>query len=240
LGRNGTQPGPADAPGVSALRARAAVLLARAVEAQGRAPEAEQLLRGLIDAPQTDAGSLPAIHLQLYRLLAAGGRVEEAERVRQLLVERFPRSPEAAAARPQAGGSAGHIVPAPTPADLFGFAEAPAAPAPAGEPEGDGNRPAPQGGGTSQAPAESSAAPSASPPKLALVQAGSFTVEENARYLVRDLQKLGYPARVLERELDGRRFYRVVVDPPGPVEAAQALLLMLKNAGYEGFLLFLD
>jgi len=73
---------------------------------------------------------------------------------------------------------------------------------------------------------------------LVLVQAGSFIMAENAEYLVSDLQGLGFAARIVDFTLDNKLYYRVVIDPPMAVEEAQKELMRLKNAGFEGYLLF--
>lgn len=75
---------------------------------------------------------------------------------------------------------------------------------------------------------------------LVLVQAGSFKMKENAEYLAKDLQGLGFTARIVDFKLEDKLYYRVVVDPPRVVEEAQKVLMRLKDAGFEGFLLFLD
>ncbi|MBA7545386.1 hypothetical protein ES705_37753 [subsurface metagenome] len=75
---------------------------------------------------------------------------------------------------------------------------------------------------------------------LVLVQAGSFEMKENAEYLASDLQGLGFAALIVDFKLTDKLYYRVVVDPPRVVEEAQKVLMRLKDAGFEGFLLFPD
>jgi len=75
---------------------------------------------------------------------------------------------------------------------------------------------------------------------LVLVQVGSFKMKENAEYLASDLLGIGFEARIVDFKLEDKLYYRVVVDPPMAVEEAQKVLMHLKDAGFEGFLLFPD
>ena len=90
-------------------------------------------------------------------------------------------------------------------------------------------------------PLAPSPAPEASPaPAVAtsvLVQVGSFRDPDNARYLVRDLASRGFEARVVEAKLGEARYYRVVVGRGQSPDGAQATILRLKDAGFEGVLL---
>jgi cell division protein FtsN len=87
----------------------------------------------------------------------------------------------------------------------------------------------------------SAPAPQASPPAPeAVVQVGSFRDEENAGYLVRDLKTKGFAAQVTEAVIHGARYYRVVIGSVHNAEQAQALLVRLKEAGFEGVLLLPD
>lgn len=82
--------------------------------------------------------------------------------------------------------------------------------------------------------------PVSSEEQLVLVQVGSFRMKENAEYLASDLQGLGFAACIVDFKLEDNLYYRVVVDPPRVVEEAQKVLMHLKDAGFEGFLLFPD
>ncbi len=75
-------------------------------------------------------------------------------------------------------------------------------------------------------------------PKNVLVQTGSFRDPENAHYMVRDLKERGFDARIVEKEIGATLYYRVVIGSPQSVESAQLLLLRLKDATFEGVLLF--
>ena len=208
--------------------ARVELLRGRALRLEERLPEAEAAFRAAAPAS-------PGAALELFLLLEGRLPKSGADEALAVLEARFPGSPEAALARGvREGKAASGVERAVNPADLLEAASA--------------------GGPTAGAPAPPvTAAPTAAPPPAVppaatraapagvLIQTGSFTVEENAQYMVRDLQRAGYSARVLKRELGGKSFFRVVVAPEGGTDAAaQALLLKLKNAGFEGFLLFPD
>ena len=72
----------------------------------------------------------------------------------------------------------------------------------------------------------------------ALVQTGSFRDRENAQYMVRDLKVSGFEAGIVEKRIGTTLYYRVVIGPLMTVEQAQAVLMQLKDASFEGVLLF--
>jgi cell division septation protein DedD/thioredoxin-like negative regulator of GroEL len=76
------------------------------------------------------------------------------------------------------------------------------------------------------------------PDPTALVQTGSFRDRENAEYMVRDLEASGFEAVILEKTIGGTHYYRVVIGPLMTVEQAQTVLMKLKDASFEGVLLF--
>ena len=78
------------------------------------------------------------------------------------------------------------------------------------------------------------------PSPTALVQTGSFRDRENAEYMVRDLKASGFEAEVVEKTIAGSLYYRVVIGPLMTVDQAQAVLMKLKDASFEGVLLFPD
>lgn len=77
-------------------------------------------------------------------------------------------------------------------------------------------------------------------PRVIGIQTGSFSDQANASVMRDEILEEGITAELREIELDGRRYYRVVVPTEGPVppEAAQELVVRLKELGVEGFLLF--
>lgn len=77
-------------------------------------------------------------------------------------------------------------------------------------------------------------------PVLVLIQVGSFRDPENAHYMLKGLKQDGFNASILERRISGKVYYKVVVGEPCTPEAAQELLIRLKDKAYEGFFLFLE
>lgn len=67
-----------------------------------------------------------------------------------------------------------------------------------------------------------------------LVQTGSFLDRENAEYLSRDLNKLGFEAFVEQQSIDGKLYNKVFINADS-VEDARNLILKLKDKGYEGY-----
>lgn len=202
--------------------AAARVLLAGVYLATERGAQAEAELRGLLrDLPQTQA--VPGALLALGQALREGGDALGAEEVLAELKARFPASPEALLA-------AGDSRRAALPLRLLPPALQRQPDSPSGSSGPAESAPPP---GLTR-PAENGGQPA---PRKALVQAGSFRDAENARYLARDLEARGFEARVVEKPLGQALYYRVVVGPEQSPEAAQALILQLKDAGYEGFLL---
>jgi rare lipoprotein A len=65
------------------------------------------------------------------------------------------------------------------------------------------------------------------------VQAGAFTVVENANRLQQKLSSLGH-ASVVPAMVNGKQFYRVRVGPIPDVEHADAMILRVKQAGIAG------
>ena len=230
--------------GAAADAPRAELLRGRALRLEGREGEAEAAFRAA-------APAAPGAALELFLLLEGRPGRTGADEALAALEARFPGSPEAAIARGvREGKAAAGVERAVDPAGLLGGPAAPGAPAgtpPDGTPPGGaaaGAAPAAAAAVAAVPPAAvrpAAARPDAVPTAAVLVQTGSFTVEENAEYMVRDLHRAGYSARIQKRELNGKSFFRVVVEPEGGGSAAaQGLLLKLKNAGFEGFLLFPD
>jgi cell division protein FtsN len=56
--------------------------------------------------------------------------------------------------------------------------------------------------------------------------------------MVRDLKARGFAADVQTARVGEHLYYRVLVGPPQPIPEAQALLVRLKEAGFEGMLYF--
>ncbi len=68
------------------------------------------------------------------------------------------------------------------------------------------------------------------------IQVGSYTVRENADYMVRDLVKLGFQAETVRADIKGKIYYRVFVGQDLSSDEAQTILARLNDAGVGGYL----
>ena len=59
-----------------------------------------------------------------------------------------------------------------------------------------------------------------------------------AKLILRHLQSGGFDAGIVEKKIGGTLYYRVVIGPQMTVEEAQSVLMRLKDASFEGVLLF--
>lgn len=215
------------------LQARIWLLLARIHGLEGKQREAEPLYRLLITS-YGDTTVAPATLLAYYEFLTSLGRKGEAAEQLEKLARGFPDSPELALAQ----GGDGRIAYAPSPS-RFLPQELPA-------PVGKGIEAAEQASSGEAAIAEAKpTAPTAAeeekpPPLNVLVQTGSFRDPENAHYMIRDLKASGFDAGIMEKRIGDTVYYRVVIGPAQTAEKAQAVLMKLKDASFEGVLLFLE
>ncbi len=69
------------------------------------------------------------------------------------------------------------------------------------------------------------------------IQTGSFRNHENADYMRRDLQKLGFSAFVDAQNIEGTLYYKVLIDAKKQA-AVQKIILRLKDKGFEGYPLY--
>lgn len=215
------------------LQARIWLLLARIHGLEGKQREAEPLYRLLITS-YGDTTVAPATLLAYYEFLTSLGREGEAAEQLEKLARDFPDSPELALAQ----GGDGRIAYAPSPS-RFLPQELPAH-------VGKGIEAAEQASSGEAAIAEAKpTAPTAAeeekpPPLNVLVQTGSFRDPENAHYMIRDLKASGFDAGIMEKRIGDTVYYRVVIGPAQTAEKAQAVLMKLKDASFEGVLLFLE
>jgi cell division protein FtsN len=248
------------------LEARIRLLQARICSVQDRHGEADNLFQ-LLAAKYGGTEVGPGILLAYYEYLLAQGRNETANEQLEKLAREFPDSPELALARAAEGEETIGYAPIPSrllPRDLAAPQERPGSdqePAEAratvqseqstAQPRQTASQPEPQPvHKTSQLAAQSEqAAPSTAsqlatkqPPQpqiqTVLVQTGSFRDRENAEYMVRDLKASGFETEIMEKQIGGTLYYRVVIGPLMTVDKAQAVLMKLKDAGFEGVLLF--
>jgi len=209
------------------LQARIWLLLARIHGLEGKQREAEPLYRFLITT-YGDTTVAPAVYLAYYEFLTAIGREEEAADQFEKLARVFPDSPELALARAQEGN--GPIAYAPSPSRFLPRE----LPAPS---DGAGT---PGAATTPTTPTTPAADKQEQAPRNVVVQTGSFRDPENAHYMIRDLKAIGFAAGIMEIRIDDTVYYRVVIGPARTAEKAQAVLMKLKDAGFEGVLLFLE
>ncbi len=205
--------------------AEAALLLsARAQVAMEREREAFAELEAY---HQDHAVTLPKTLLYKAELAARLGRDARRAELVERISDEFPDSPEARLASKPSGAGDRRVELLPSPAGLFsGFERAVALPEPETPREADGPR-------DDAADAE---------PRVVGVQTGSFSVKENAEYMVRDLREEGFSeAEVRRREVGDSTYYQVFVpvsSSQGHRSEAQRVVVELKELGFEGFLLF--
>ena len=238
------------------LQARIWLLLARIHGLEGKQREAEPLYRLLITT-YGDTTVAPAIYLAYYEFLTAIGREEEAVEQLEKLARGFPDSPELALIQAQGGN--GRITYAPSPSRFLPRE----LPVPVGK-DIESGEPAPSGEAGTPVAAASPGEPALSgeattvetipatpstpaaaeeekpPPRNVLVQTGSFRDPENAHYMIQDLKAIGFDAGIMEKRIGDTVYYRVVIGPAQTAEKAQAVLMKLKDASFEGVLLFLE
>ena len=73
-----------------------------------------------------------------------------------------------------------------------------------------------------------------------MVQTGSFTVKENAEFMLAELVRLDFPAQVKEVEIRGKVYYRVLVGELTGREQIRETITRLKENGFEGFQVSVD
>ena len=198
-----------------ALRLQARLQEARILQLQGKKSEALETLNVLYE----QRGSLSAEILygmhSLYSLIYAKNTSESAyaAEIARLLQERYPDSPEYALLQRK-------IQRKPTPETALGL-----------NTQANGSADSLSSGGTGTPP-ETETEEEA--PKSRAIQTGSFQDAENAHYMQRELEKLGFTAMVAQAEVNGTSFFRVLV-PIAYGETEQEVVLRLKEKGFEGY-----
>ena len=229
------------------LQARVWLLLARIQGQAGKQREVEALYQLLITT-YGDTTITPSSLLAYYEFLIDLGREEEAAEQLEKLAGEFPDSPELALAKAQGEDDRIAYAPSPSrflPRELPVSGErrieaeepeaGPAEPGPSGEPAISG-----EAGIAETTPSAPEAVDQQPPSRNVLVQTGSFRDPENAHYMIRDLKASGFDASIVEKQIGGTVYYRVVIGPAQTAEKAQAVLMKLKDASFEGVLLFLE
>jgi len=208
-----------------ALKRRAIFHLARLFAATGDLSEACRLAAALLEEGARHRGD-EAILLFLFETAGRLGQESRKKAALDRLAAEYPESPEYRLARLAAGSPSG-VKPFPSPSSLL-------------SPPAEGSPPA---AGAGKAAVPESGVPAASAPQIPwAVQTGSFSVRENAEYMVLDLKKAGFPAEIREETRPGgNRMHKVVVPLPPDArtdQGTQNLLIRLKERGIEGFLIF--
>ncbi|MCL1818015.1 MAG: SPOR domain-containing protein [Spirochaetaceae bacterium] len=214
---------------------RAAFLLTRILAAKGSREEAMGIAMRLTEDTANPADN-ENIFLFIFTLADSLGRETERSLALRNLAKDYPDSPEFRLASRAAGQSrSAAVTPLPTPSALLNPFSAMEGAAPSPAVTQAGATGAETKGAASPPPAAAQAAPSAT-----AVQTGSFSVRENADYMVRDLRSRGFAAEIREAaDRTGNPVYRVVVPiAGGGPDEAQKLLMRLKEKSIEGFLLF--
>ena len=76
------------------------------------------------------------------------------------------------------------------------------------------------------------------PPIVKYIQTGSFIDKENAEYMVKGLMENGFNAKIVDKNIHNKVYYRVLVSIPEPDKNINEFLIQLKDAGYEGILYY--
>lgn len=256
----------AEAAGDRGKRESGVLLLARATTASGELKAAYTELQ-----QYSENHDLIKPETLMYKadLAARLGKDERREALLKRIAEQFPESPELRLARRTGGRGDPWVQLRPSPAGLFGSSSGILSDAAPSEQAGPDQREPDRRGArdTAEEAKDLTAAETleellrggasrtretektgeqgregSDASRVAGVQTGSFSIEENAEYMVRDLREAGFSgAEVRERTVGGTKYYQVVV----PVDRArstrsdaQQLVVELKEQGFEGFLLF--
>ena len=200
-------------------------------------------IRRLESVPISAAGP-PSVLFEVHDLARQLDNGDLASRSQQLLATHHPNSVEYALVRVDRGAADRRVERMPTPANML--VSIPYGPLPEMSP----GSPAPTRTGSAAptpvaTPAAtgtpaSSTTPSADSLLAVGIQAGSFRDAENAAFMARDIRSAGFPAEVRERGGENGAMFVVIVPVPSGTTRAAAIRTQigLKDAGFEGFLLF--
>jgi len=214
----------ADGEGIHVQRA-AALLLARVHAANDENDAALSIVKGLaMSKPDSLVG--PEVLLLYHELAARTGDAAQTATALSLLKGRYPDSPEYAIA---AGNGNETVSAYPSLSRLLN-------PLVVDKSAEDNS-----GSTAVEAGTQSASGPAR---RATAVQTGSFKDAENAAFMVKDLEKLGYKATVREAVISGTHYYQVVIPLDAETDAKEAsrnaeqVILQLKEHGLEGMLQF--
>ena len=206
-----------------AIRASAGVLSALIMLDSGQERPGLAALELAAEDPST-----PAVQLQALLALYAyhrGGDEEAARRYSRRLAQIAPESLEAVMTRPDSAVS--QLM---SPRTVFRILAPRSAVTSTQQPPPDLPSPTPVAAIPSPTPVEQG------PKEPVMVQTGSFRVRENAEYMIADLQRAGFLAAVRQVSVKDQTYFRVLIQGSVSPEKAAEILLRLKDAGFEGYL----
>jgi tetratricopeptide (TPR) repeat protein len=216
------------------LKRRAYALIARSLHLRGRDEDAARLLATLSELDDPSLVEPETLLLQSSVLASIGedanGPIAQLERL-------HPRSIAMRLVR----GDLVEQAPLPAalltgPAPWHGAATGSDTPVDRGADGPGAGRRAAESGATAAAPSQGAGSTG---PAVTAIQVGSFSDPDNARHLVGDLEELGLDAFVETADRDGRSLSLVLVDiPAGTPAGASRVLGVLRDAGYDGFLIY--
>ncbi len=201
-----------------ALRIESRVLLAQIDARSGRPEKAAEEIRTLLSG-QDRSQLTPGEVLRLWRIASGGAMNDLAQACSDLLKSRYPASPEAALADSRA-------TPYPTPSQ---YLDNPDESSSAAQPANM----------TSGAPAAQSESGSShikpGPDESLVIQVGSYVDRSNAVFRLKDLMDSGFQGEIRAADVNGRRYYRVLVVDIPQGEGAE-LVARLRQKGFDGFI----
>jgi cell division septation protein DedD len=225
------------------VQAKARVLEGWAALIAGRPEEAQ----AIADASAAEA-TVRETQLAALVLLWASSNGSDRAAAAARISKGFPGSPEAAMVESgevppaahwlltQAGGAT-RPASAPKPGSPIADFPASGAANPETKPEAKpASAPEPKAVPEGSAPTKGAAEPfDAGSSRVAAYQIGAFSEEGNATALVKELGKKGFPASIVRKDRGGRTIWSVIIQAGAD---ADALLLRLKDAGYEAYPIF--
>jgi len=197
------------------LRHSAALQDIRLLVLEGRQEEARDRLvqisrsrsEGMVDPPpELYLGYSLAVHLEMR---------DYARKTKELLVKNYPNSPEA-------GMVQGIVERSASVENVFGLLSKSI------ETESDSTEVSPE----EEPSTEEEEAESDTERPLG-IQTGSFRDRENAEYMVKELVKNGFEAKIRSAVVNDSEYHRVFV--PLGEDSSQDIILKLKELGYEGY-----
>ncbi|MBN1696043.1 MAG: tetratricopeptide repeat protein [Spirochaetales bacterium] len=204
--------------GKSDVRGRAACLYARSLFAAGNTEEAERYYR-IIMVENKDSEAYPQILLGYCELCFVTGKKEKALEIYELLRRSYSGSPEYYCAGQLIERTESLIESFPGPSSYF---------LPYTSIEQEVKKTGSEDDHSENPPSFDENAP-------LFIQTGSYVMKDNALEMVKELESHSFKAVIIEKLIGETRYYRVVIEVKKG-EISNDIVLRLKEAGYEGFL----